>query len=124
MILAGCIEEDEESLICDLAEYYNVLNYKELPPNTVAALCVGLRDESRTKMRLSGQKLTLEQLLLARIVDSTTQIAYAYTKDAQHGRNKPKSILQILLKDETEKCEGYDSGMDFEKKFKELGNAG
>lgn len=124
MILAGCIKEDEDALICDLAEYYHIFNYKELPPNIVATLCVGLRDESRTKMHLSGQRLTLEQLLLARIADSTAFIAYTYTKDAQHNRNKPKSILKLLIDENKEKCEGFDSGDDFETRFKELANAG
>lgn len=38
---------DEDALICDLAETYNVLDYRALPVRTTAALASGLRADAR-----------------------------------------------------------------------------
>lgn len=98
------IAKGEEELICDLAETYHILNYKELPPTLVATLSVGLRDNSRIKQKLTGNKLTLEQMLECIIADSVQMILWSKTKDAEHGRNKPQSIFQKLMGlDEKEK---------------------
>lgn len=86
-------------MVCDLAETYHIYNYEELPPSQVGVLLFGLRDNSRTKMFLNGQKLTLEQTLLAMLVDDLNFIAWTKTKDAQHKRNRPKSVLDALTKE-------------------------
>ena len=88
--------EDKTALICDLAETYGVLNYRELPVETLAALSVGLRENSRIKMKMSGTKVQNYILLLAAAVDRLTYIAWSKTKDAEKGLNRPKSIVDII----------------------------
>lgn len=90
------IATDRTAWICDLAETYGVLNYKELPVETLAALSVGLRDTSRIKMKLAGEKIASDIMLLAAAVDRLTFIAWTKTKAAEKGTNRPKSILSAM----------------------------
>jgi len=69
----------------------------------VAVLFLGLGDNSRTKKKLRGDRLTLEQTLLAMIADGINFLCWSKTKDAQKGKNKPKSILDTLRGVEKEK---------------------
>ena len=82
----------EDELICDLAETYGIYDYTALPPSTVAVLAVGLRENSRVKMKLSGQKLTIEQGLMALILDSLN----INTWNRRGKGKKPKSIFKQL----------------------------
>lgn len=47
MFLIGAVYAGEEALICDLAETYHILDYKQLPLRTVAVLASGLRQDAR-----------------------------------------------------------------------------
>lgn len=113
------IRMDEDALICDLAETYHILNYKALPAMLVASLVVGLRDDSRIKMKLSGAKAPSEIILLASIIDRLSVLVWMQTKDAQKGRNRPKSLMSLLFPKET-KATVYKTGEDFEKARKKL----
>ena len=84
------IATDRTAWICDLAETYGVLNYKELPVDTLAALSVGLRDTSRIKMKLAGEKIASDIMLLAAAVDRLTFIAWTKTKAAE--RDEPSQV--------------------------------
>ena len=106
------IRTDEDALICDLAETYHVLDYKALPAMLVASLVVGLRDDSRIKMKLSGAKAPLEIVLLASAVDRLSMLVWFQTKDAEKGRNRPKSLLSILYPEEKNNS-AFTSGEDF-----------
>ena len=97
MILGHMIAMDEDALICDLMETYHITNMDEYPASFVATLAVGLRDDSRIKMRLKDSKLTLEQGLLALILDALRINNWMHTKDAQKKRNMPKSLYRQLL---------------------------
>lgn len=96
------ILEDEEALICDLAETYNIYDYKQLPPTRVAVFAFGLKDTSRIKMKLSGQKVPLETLLLAGIVDRLSFLVWAKTADGQKGINRPTMVTDTLLNKEAD----------------------
>ena len=87
---------DRTALICDLAETYGILDYKVLPVETLAALSVGLRENSRIKMKLSGAKVQPDFLLLAAAVDRLSLLVWSKTKDAEKGRKKPKSLVEVL----------------------------
>ena len=89
---------DRTALICDLAETYGVLNYRELPVETLAALSAGLRENSRIKMKLAGIKVESDIMLLAAAVDRLTWIAWTKTKDAEKGLNRPKSWHRLQEK--------------------------
>lgn len=47
-------------------------------------------------MRVSGTKLTTEQMLLAIIADGIQFLGWTKTKDARHGKYNQKSILKAL----------------------------
>jgi phosphotransferase system HPr-like phosphotransfer protein len=113
------IRTDKDALICDLAETYHVYDYKALPVSLVASLVIGLREDSRIKMKLSGAKAPSEIILLASIIDRLSVLVWMQTKDAQKGRNRPKSLMSLLFPKET-KATVYKTGEDFEKARKKL----
>lgn len=121
-ILARAIALDEDALICDFAEYYHILNYKDFNPRLVGVLFCGLSDNSRIKMKMSGTKASSELILLANIADSLATLVWFNSKDGQENINRPKSLLKAVLQIEEEKeaTELFTTGEDFEKKRKEL----
>lgn len=105
---------DESAVICDFAETYHVLNYRQLPARLAAALCVGLKADSRIKMKLNGNKVPYELELLMAAVDRLTLLVYAQTKDGQKGVNKPKLLIDQLYR-ENEKPQRFSSGEELMK---------
>lgn len=105
------IKLDEEALICDLAETYNILDYKKLALNKLAILACGLRDDSRIKLKMSENILSPNQFLLAGIQDRLSLLVYSKTKDAEKRINYPKLILDSLENN----ISGFTSGEDFIK---------
>lgn len=107
---------DKEAVICDLAETYNIYNYKDMPPLKVAIFCKGLRENSRIKLKIAGQKVCIETMLLASIVDRLGVLIWSKTKDGQKGRNQPKSILESISKIAKEKeTIVFNTSEEFEK---------
>ena len=109
-------------MICDLAETYHILNYKELSPSLVATLSFGLRDNSRVKMKLSNSKITLEQMLLARMTDELTFQSWSKTKDGQKNRNRPDSILKSLLEEKKDETVSFSTPEDFNEAWEKIIN--
>lgn len=91
------IHTDRSALICDLAETYGLYDMGSLPVSTVAILASGLRENSRIKMKLTGNNVSNELLLLAHAVDRLTLLVWQNTKDGQKGRNKPESIAERII---------------------------
>lgn len=113
------IKLDENALICDLAETYHIYNYKQVPPSMVAIFAIGLRDDSRIKMKLSGQKVNTYTLMLASMVDRLNILIWAKTKDAEKGINRPKSILDSLYQRDSE-VSAFKSSKEFEEERAKL----
>lgn len=116
---------DEDALICDLAETYQIYDYKQLPLNEVAVFAYGLRDDSRIKQIMSDQIVPLETTLLASIVDRLSLSLWLQTKDGQKGVNRPASIADQLIKRDKSENDGkdylvFESGEDFENYRKAL----
>lgn len=116
------IRINEDALICDLAETYQIYDYKQLPVTMVAVFSCGLRDNSRIQMELSGQTVPLDSLLLAGISDRVSFLLWSKTKDGQKGKNRPKSIVDsFTVQPQKEKNEiVFNSGKDFEEMRKRL----
>ncbi len=105
----------EDELTCDLAETYHILNWRELPPSLVATLSVGLRDDSRIKKKISGHKLSLDQMLMCFGLDVLQYNLWIKTKDGAKGRNKPESILAKLSEDKKkEELAKFADASDFD----------
>ena len=116
---------DEDALICDLAETYQIYDYKQLPLYQVAVFAYGLRDDSRIKQVMSNQIVPLETTLLASIVDRLSLSLWLQTKDGQKGVNRPASIADQLIKRDKSENDGkdylvFESGEDFENYRKSL----
>lgn len=92
------VRTDETSLICDFAETYHITDYRALSLKTAAALASGLSEDSRIKMRITGQRITTKTALLAGILDRLTTLVWMQTQDGHKGRNRPESILAKLTK--------------------------
>lgn len=90
------IKLDEDALICDLAETYQIYDYRQLSPTRVAVFSIGLRDDSRIKMLSSGQMVDIDTLLLAGISDRLSTLVWFQTEDGQKGKNHPKSLIDSL----------------------------
>lgn len=116
---------DEDALVCDLAETYQIYDYKKLPLYQVAVFAYGLRDDSRIKQVMSNQIVPLETTLLASIVDRLSLSLWLQTKDGQKGVNRPASIADQLIKRDKSENDGkdylvFESGEDFENYRKSL----
>ena len=116
---------DEDALICDLAETYQIYDYKQLPLNQVAVFAYGLRDDSRIKQMMSDQIVPLETTLLASIVDRLSLSLWLKTKDGQKGVNRPETRDKLRTKNNKEEGDKrdylvFESGEDFENYRKAL----
>ena len=114
------IELDEDALICDLAETYQIYDYRSLPVQLVATLSAGLRDNSRIKLKASGSTAPLDTILLALIADRVEAFRYGFTEDAEDGTNVPKSIVSAILGEEQSQTTrsgitGFSSPEEFEE---------
>ena len=116
------ISTDREALVCDLAETYGILDYRALPVSLLATLAVGLRADSRIKMRLSGTKVRRLEMLLAAAVDRLSMLLWSKTEDGRNNTNRPKSVLDALLgKDHNSNdIQAYDSTEAFESDWEAI----
>lgn len=112
------ISTDKDALICDLAETYGILNYRALPVELLAVLSIGLREDSRIKMKLSGAKVLPDILLLAEAVDRLGLLFWSKTVDGQKGINQPKSIVSMLTGEKQESnIMSFDTSEDFDEEW-------
>ena len=79
-----------------MAETYHVYDWRLLPVHTVAVLASGLRDYSRTKMKLGGVKITAEMRIIADMADRLRELVWFQTKDGIKHRNRPSSFVEAL----------------------------
>ena len=119
MTLASMINLDEDALICDLAETYQIYDYRSLPAKLVATLSAGLRDDSRIKMSAAGVPASQTTILLATIADRVEAFRYGFSQDASKGINRPASIVAAIFgEDQTHRkttgVMGFDSVEEFE----------
>ena len=106
---------DEDSLVCDLAETYNIYDYRALSPCLVGVLACGLRDDARIKRVMSGQKISTDTMLYAGILDRLSILVWQNTEDGHNGQNMPESVLSRLLGETKESnTMSFDSGADLE----------
>lgn len=117
------ISLDRSALICDLAETYGILDWKAVPAATLALLAVGLRENSRIKMRLSGRNVPVEHLLLAAALDRLSTLVWFQTEDGEKGINRPKSMVAILLGDTQETggdVQSFETTEEFEQQWQSI----
>lgn len=76
-----------------------MLDYRALPASILAVLAAGLREDSRSKMNLSGHKTTRTEMLLAAAVDGLNRITWLLSGVCPHEGDRPKSILRAILRE-------------------------
>lgn len=109
MTLAGMIALDRNALICDLAETYQVYDYRSLPVQLVATLCSGLREDSRIRMKQRGEKIRLTDRLLVCLYD-----AYQNFLWARYGEGEPPESIYDCLVERTQKKENPSGVRSFD----------
>lgn len=111
---------DEDAVVCDLAETYGIFDYHSLPSTYIATLAVGLRDDARIKLKMSQTAYPLKTMLLASAVDRLSLLVWAKTKDAEKNRNRPKSILEEMMKKPESDIVSFEDPKAFDDAWKEL----
>lgn len=117
------ISLDRSALFCDLAETYGILDWKTVPTATLAVLAVGLRGNSRIKMRLEERAVPVEQLLMAAVLDRLSMLVWFQTEDGEKGINRPKSMAAILLGDAQEvggDVQSFETTEEFEQQWQSV----
>lgn len=112
------LHTDRGALLCDMAETYNIYDIKAQPASRVALFAAGLRGNSRIRMKMSGNKVSNELLLLAHAADKLALLVWQNTRDGQKGRNRPESIAERILygdKNKAFKTNAFDTPEDFWK---------
>lgn len=117
------IKEDEDLLICDLAEYYHIYDYRSFPPFFIGTLAWGLPADSRIKRKLSGTDIETNTLLMAAAVDRLSLLWWSKTEDGANNRNRPTMFTDILQGKTSTSNKDYkvfDSAEDFEEFHKAI----
>lgn len=121
MTLAHLLNVCEDAIVCDMAETYGILNIKGLPVQKLATLVLGLRDNSRTKIMISGTKADAQTILLASILDAVALLVWFGSKDGQNGVNRPKSVLNVIMgREEQGQYKTFATVEDFERYRREI----
>lgn len=106
------IKLDENALICDLAETYQIYDYRSLPVQLAATLSAGLRDESRIKLKAAGLPVSLETIILAAIADNLTMLRAGMDK---RNRGKPFLFTEAINgENKKQKVRGFKTVQEFE----------
>ncbi|MDT3393469.1 MAG: DUF5361 domain-containing protein [Bacillota bacterium] len=113
------IKLDEDALISDLAETYQIYDYQQLPLTTVAAFSCNLRNDSRIKLKMNQQAVPINTQVLMGILDAVNLLLWSRSKDAERGAKRPQSILDAVMgnqkKQVADSAVTFDSGEDFER---------
>lgn len=114
------IGTDRDALLCDLAETYHIFDFRALPVLTLAALCFGLREDSRIKMKMAGMRYIPPLVLFANIADNLTLIRHGLF--AKKNAKLPKLYTDMMMGPEPEEHESmlFASGEDFEIERKRI----
>ena len=101
-----------------MAQTYHIFNLESVPVPLLATLVWGLGDDSRIKRKAAGMKLDLDTMLNAAMLDRLTALVWMRSKDGAKGRNRPKSVLESLTKDN--ETEAFGTAEDFENARREI----
>lgn len=109
------VAADEGALMCDFAEYYHIYEWRKLPARYAATLAAGLRPESRSRLKLSGNRWPMNTLLLATIADACRLAVWRHTRAAAEGKAPPVSLYKILFgkTDAKNSSSGFATGEEF-----------
>lgn len=105
------IQTDEDALICDFAETYQIYDWRSLPGRYAATLAAGLRPTARVVMKQADVTAEINSALLARITDQLSGITYMMSR--KHAQ-KPQFIMdQIIHADKAAQAKKTDTYKHF-----------
>ena len=97
-----------------MAQYYGILDYKAASPALIATLAATLPQDSRIMQKYLRCKLTLDQTLLALVVDSLMILIWQRTRNGRKGINRPESVYKKLIEEKgEEEFEAFDDPEDY-----------
>lgn len=114
------IRKDEDALNCDFAETYSIYDYRVLPLRKAALYAVGLRENSRIKLKMQEMKYDVQTLLMAAMLDALN-LEHWFRTSKENVR--PTSVLRKLLgepDEEDSEKETFYSAEEFENRRKEI----
>lgn len=119
------LNTDEDAVFCDIAETYHLFDWSTVSVTTLARLASGLRDSSRIMLKLGGQHVPIERLLMAMVADNTAYTAWSNTQGAHdHPDNPPERIVPVMLGMEQKKnsrtVQSFRTAEEFEAKLEKL----
>lgn len=125
MTLAGMMIDDKEAWICDLAETYQIFDYRALPAHTLAVLSSGLREDSRIKMRQNGLRDVPLVMIWANIADTLKSIAYGFSDGDEPVLWRDVIKIEKERDGQEESARGnaaqlFDSKEAFDEKWREI----
>lgn len=111
------IATDKDAVICDFLQYYKIIQIKDFTREQQAIFACGLPPESRIMRKMSGNKLTTTETLLAALLDSVNMFRYLFIcSKSKHKPQAPESILEKLNGKEKEPiCRGFNTAEDYER---------
>lgn len=83
----------EDLLVCDLAQYYGIHDYRSYEVKHIATLTSGLPDESRVMKQLTGNQYGIDTRLTALLVDLLQN--YTWVRFGKKG-SPPTSLYKIM----------------------------
>lgn len=110
---------DKDALLCDLAETYNIYDFDMFKPSKIAVFAMGLREDSRIKMKMAGMRDLSRLGVITHTADVLTSIQYYLM--AKKDTAKPKLFYDILYEKDTEKdAVAFSSGEAFQNTWNYL----
>ena len=119
MILSLMIGTDEDALLCDMAEVYQIYDLESLPIMTIATLAAGLKQDSRIIQKISGIIYPPIPLLAMHIADDLTLFRYGLSSSDE----RPYLFLDNLEQNK-EEVKGFKTAEEFENAWKRNNEGG
>ena len=94
---------DKNAVICDLAETYQIYDYRRVPGRLLGILVAGLGADTRIGRKINGVRGDVADVLLAQILDGVRFLCWAQTQDGRKGRHRPQSIASDFFVSEDKK---------------------
>ena len=104
----------KSELICDLAEYYHILDYRRVPGRLLGTLAVGLRAESRIGMIRAGIKADPETIMLGKVYDVLMQVF------SEKGKAPKPLLKEFIVEQKEDKPMSFKSPEEFQKAWAEI----
>ena len=99
-------------MICDFAQFYGVYDMHIVPPANAAVMALGLPDDSRVKLKISGQDFGFDRRLMMLIYDRLNWLRWIKTEACRKGYDPPlpleQEIKQNAQKAEEQRLMGFD----------------